>query len=165
MPEERRYELRIRMMCETGYSHTTQHTLEFDIPDAELQGRSEAAIDRYVISRYLRPWVHQYLVEPGSEQHVTMWYKKCEDIAADDDLEFAAKIIAKLFLLCSPKREVQHRLFRRWPANVDCIGSDYPFINLFEDIHTEYIENASEEFHEKVKRYIKEIQTAKGEKT
>ena len=82
-----------------------------------------------------------------------------------DDLDFSAMIIAKIFILCCPKREDYDKVFRRMNTSriVDYIGSGYPFVDAFERIYDEYAENVSEEFHEKVKKYIGEIQAAKGE--
>ena len=81
-----------------------------------------------------------------------------------DDLDFSAKMIAKLFILCCPKREDYHKVFKRMSTGkiVDYMGSGYPFVDAFGSLYNEYLENVSEEFHENVKKYIDEIQAVKG---
>ena len=76
-----------------------------------------------------------------------------------DDLDFAAKMIAKLFILCSPKREDCDKVFRRMNTSriVDYMGSGFPFVDAFERLYNEYCENVSEPFHTRVKKYIDEI--------
>ena len=76
-----------------------------------------------------------------------------------DDLDFSAKMIAKLFILCCPKREDYEKVFRRMNTSriVDYMGSGYPFVDSFERIYDEYCENVSESFHERVKKYVDEM--------
>lgn len=70
-----------------------------------------------------------------------------------DDLDFSAKMIAKLFILYYPKREGYGKVFRRMNTSriVDYMGSGYSFVDAFEQIYDKYCENVSESFHERVR--------------
>ena len=75
-----------------------------------------------------------------------------------DDLDFAAKIVAKLFMICSPKMQERGKLFKRITPRVgDYMGSGYSFIDAFEKIYTEYEENVSEEFYRLVRKNLDEM--------
>ena len=82
-----------------------------------------------------------------------------------DDLQFAAKFIAELILLCCPNQKDYPKVFRPVHSGVgDYMGSGYAFVDAFNVLYDRYLDEVSEELYGMVKKEIDEIRNERREK-
>lgn len=85
-----------------------------------------------------------------------------KDYKFNDYLNYAAEVIAKLFLLCAVPQEEQNKLFRRLQVGAgDYMGSGYAFIDAFNKLYEEYLYSVPDTLYGIIKDKIECIKNNK----
>ena len=77
------------------------------------------------------------------------------DNITDTTIDYAARFIAQLLMLCSVPKEQQHEIFKKKHIGMgDYNGSGYAFVDSFNRLYDEYLISAPNLLYNKVKSYL-----------
>lgn len=74
----------------------------------------------------------------------------------DSELDYAAHMIAKLLLLCSPPIENWKDLFRPIHGFLmgDYMGTGYPFLDAFDKLYDDFLFDCPDLLYDKIREYL-----------